>query len=82
MVARGWKEWENEDLLFNGYRVSGFVGGFFAFFFFRATPMAYGGSKTRGRTRAAASSLHHSHSNVGSKPHLLPTPQLMATLDL
>ena len=26
-------------------------------------------------------SLHHSHSNTGSKPYLQPTPQLMATLD-
>ena len=26
-------------------------------------------------------SLHHSHSNTGSKPGLRPTPQLMATPD-
>ena len=29
----------------------------------------------------AAASLHHSHSNTGSKPRLLPTPQLAATPD-
>ena len=28
-----------------------------------------------------AASLHHSHSNVGSEPHLQPTPQLTATPD-
>ena len=27
-------------------------------------------------------SLRHSHSNTGSEPHLQPTPQLVATLDL
>ena len=32
-----------------------------------------------GRIRAAAASLHHSHSNTGSKPCLQPTPQLTAT---
>ena len=46
---------------------------------FRAT--ACGSSQARGRTGAAAASLHHSHSNVGSKTHLRPTPQLMATPD-
>ena len=34
-----------------------------------------------GLSRAAAAGLHHSHSNAGSKLHLRPTPQLMATLD-
>ena len=38
--------------------------------FFRATPVAYGGTQARGRIGAAASSLHHSHSNVGSKLNL------------
>ena len=48
------------------------------FFFpclFRATPTAYGGSQTRGPIGAVATGLHHSHSNVGSKPHLQPTRQ-------
>ena len=31
---------------------------------------------------AIAAGLHHSHSSVGSKPCLQPTPQLTATLDL
>ena len=49
--------------------------------FSRAAPRAYGNSQARGRTRATAAGLHHSHSNVGSKPHLRPTPQLTATPD-
>ena len=32
-----------------------------------------------GQIRAATASLHYSHSNVGSKPCLRPTPQLRAT---
>ena len=39
--------------------------------------MAYGGSQARGLIAAAASSLHHSHSNMGSETHLRPTPQAM-----
>ena len=31
--------------------------------------------------RTTAASLHHSHSNLGSEPHLWPTPQLMAMPD-
>ena len=44
------------------------------FFFFRATPLAYGGSQSRGWIGATAASLQHSHSNSGSEPHLWPTP--------
>ena len=51
----------------------------FFFCYFRAAPLAYGGSQPRRRIRAAAAALHHSNSE--SKPHLRPTPQLMATLD-
>ena len=51
------------------------------FFFFMATPAAYGRSQARGWIGAAAAGLHHSPSNVGSQPCLQPTPQLMATLD-
>ena len=54
------------------------------FFFsclFRATAMAYGGSQARGLIRAVAAGLNHSHNNARSKPHLRPTPQLMATPD-
>ena len=50
---------------------------------FRATPVAYGGSRARGPIGATAASLHHNHSNTRSEPHLRPTPQLMfmAALD-
>ena len=37
---------------------------FASFFFFRATPRAYGRSQARGRIGAIAVSLHHSHSNL------------------
>ena len=50
------------------------------FFFFLTAPMAYGGSQARGRTRATAAGLCHSHSNARSEPCLRPTPQLTATL--
>ena len=48
---------------------------------FTATPAAYGGSQARGRIRATAASLHHSHSNAGSEPHLRSIPQLTRILE-
>ena len=48
---------------------------------FRSTPIAYRSSQARGQIRVIAAGLHHNHSNAGSKPHLLPTPQLTVTLD-
>ena len=54
---------------------------FFFFFLFRAAPTAYGGSQARGRIRAAAAGLPHSHSHVGSELPLQPTRQLTATPD-
>ena len=55
---------------------------FFVFFLFLGPlPVAYGGSQSRGSIGAVAAGLHHSHSNLGSKPRLRPTPQLMATPD-
>ena len=56
---------------------------FFCFFFplFRAAPEAYGSSQAKGWIGGTAVSPSHSHSNTVSKPHLWPTPQLMATLD-
>ena len=36
---------------------------------FRATPIAYGGSQSRGQIGAVAAGLHHSHSNTGSLTH-------------
>ena len=49
--------------------------------FFRAAPVAHGGSQARGPNEAVAAGLHHSHSNAGSKPSLQSTPQLTATPD-
>ena len=46
-----------------------------------AAPATYGGSQAMGLIRATAAGLHRSHSNVGSKLRLRPTPQLMATRD-
>jgi len=43
---------------------------FFSFGLFRAVPVAYGGSQARGPIRAVVSSLHQSHSDAGSEPHL------------
>ena len=55
---------------------------FFACFLsFGATPTVYGSSQARGPIRAAAAGLYQSHSNLGSKPPLWPTPQLTAMLD-
>ena len=54
---------------------------FFFFFFLKAAPAAYGDPQARGQIGAAAAGLHRSHSNVGSEPHLRPTPQLTATPD-
>ena len=56
---------------------------FFFFELFRASPVAYGGSQARGLMGVVAAGLHHSHShsNEGSKPHLQPMLQLMATPD-
>ena len=54
---------------------------FLLFFWGGVTPVAYGSSQDRGPIEAVAASLHHSHSNTGSKPCLRPTPQLTATGD-
>ena len=54
---------------------------FLFFFFFRATPVAYGNSQSSGGIRAADSSLHHNRSNAGSELHLRPTPHLTAMPD-
>ena len=50
-------------------------------FVFLAMPAACGNSQARDWTEAVATDLCHSHSNIGSEPHLLPIPQLTATLD-
>ena len=44
---------------------------FFDFWLFRPALVAYEGSQARGQIRATgASSVHHSHSHIRSKPHL------------
>ena len=43
--------------------------------------MAYGNSQARGQIGIAAAGLRHSYSNMGSEPHLRPTPQFVATRD-
>ena len=54
-----------------------FLFSFFGLFVFLGPhPRAYGGSQARGPIGAVAAGLHHSHGNLGSKPHLPPTPQL------
>ena len=54
---------------------------YFFFFLFGATPVAHGSWQARDRIGAVGASLHHSHSNSGSKPHLGPTPQFTARPD-
>ena len=54
---------------------------FFFFWPFRATLMAYQNSQARGWIGVAATSLHHSHSNSGSKLHLWPAPKLVVMPD-
>ena len=68
---------------FLGAAVGDFINPPFFFFFglFRAALAAYEGSQTRGPIRATAAGLHHSHNNIGSEPHLPPTPQLTAMPD-
>ena len=60
--------------------VQGFAG-LFACFAFHASPTANGSYQTRGPTRAAAASLHHSHGSARSEPCLQPTAQLTAVPD-
>ena len=42
----------------------------FFFCLFRARPVAHGSSRASGRIRAAATGLHHSHSNTKSELRL------------
>ena len=55
-----------------------FSFSFFLFFclLFRVTSEPYGGPQARSRIRATAAGL--CHSNMGSKPHVQPIPQLTA----
>ena len=54
---------------------------FYIYLLFRAAPVAYANSLARGPIGAKAAGLYHSHSNVGSEPHLQPIPQFMAMLN-
>ena len=54
---------------------------FFCFFLLMAASAAHGRSQARGQIRAAAAGHIHSHSNMGSEPHLWPMPQPVAMLD-
>ena len=60
-----------------------FLSFFFFFFVFLFCGLTQGIWKFQagGQNGAAAASLHHRHSNTGSKLHLGPTPQLEASLD-
>ena len=73
----------HQDGAHKGQTLKSFITSRGPFFlaFSRATLVAYGGSLARGLIGAVATSLRQSHSNAGSKPHLQPTPQLMAMLD-
>ena len=52
----------------------GFLWGFFLTGgLFRATSMAYGSSRAKGRIGAATASLYHSHRSARSEPSLQPT---------
>ena len=57
-----------------GKKVVGFLSlslfYYYYFLLFRAALAAYGSSQVRGLIRAAAASLHHSHSNIRSEQHL------------
>ena len=57
-----------------------YKNSFSFFFFFWATPAAYGRSQARGQIRAAAAGLCYSlsHSSTRSEPHLQPMLQLIA----
>ena len=48
---------------------------FFFFGLFRAAPRAYGSFQARGWIETPAASLHHSHSDSGSKSCLWPVPR-------
>ena len=50
------------------------------FCLFRAAPVAYVSSQARGRIRAAAGDLYHSHSKARFQPHLWPTLPLTEML--
>ena len=54
---------------------------FFFFVFFRAAPHHMEVPQAKGQIGAAAVSVCHNHSNVGSELQMQPTPQLTAVPD-
>ena len=74
--------WSISSCFFFIFLLDCFLFLFFIFLSFEGRTVAHGGSQARGWMGATATSLHHSHSNVGSKPCLWPTPRLTATLIL
>ena len=79
-LSQTWRPSYLEFTVVNTFSFLFFLSLFFFFFcFFWAMPMAYGSFHARGWIWAAAASLHHSQSNVGSESCLQPTPQIMAT---
>ena len=60
------------------FQISSFC---FVFSLFRAVPVAHGSFQVRGQFGAVAAGLYHSHSNEGTEPCLLSTPQLTAKPD-
>ena len=58
-----------------------FIYLFTYFLLFRATPTTYRSSQTGGQIGSTVAGLSYSHSNMGSKPHLRPTPQLTVMPD-
>ena len=59
-----------QKTVFKGGDLIKLLRDFFFFAFFRAMPSTHGSFQARGRIRAAAAGLHHSHSNAGSELHL------------
>ena len=60
---------------------SHFIGCLFGVFCFMAAPAAHGSSQARDQIGTAAAGLCHSYSNNRPKPHLQPTPKLLASPD-
>ena len=60
-----------------------FCSGYVTFYFFSGFARGIWKFPDRSPAGDAAAGLghSHSHSNIGSKPHLQPTPQLMAMSD-
>ena len=65
--------WKHDQKLMGAPGKTKVIVPFVSFLFLRAAPEAYGSSQARGHIGATVTSLHHKHSNAGSKPRLQPT---------